>query len=72
MMDNGMYADLMTEMKGLDKSKFSDYYDLATLDIIQDIPVRFLHYNHLIENKKATGRNKDLLDIEELEKINSK
>ena len=72
MMDNGMYADLMTEMKGLDKSKFTDYYELATLDVIQDIPVRFLHYNHLIENKKATGRNKDLLDIEELEKINSK
>lgn len=72
MMDNGMYADLMTEMKGLDKSKFNDYYELATLDVIQDIPVRFLHYNHLIENKKATGRNKDLLDIEELEKINSK
>ena len=72
MMDNGMYADLMTEMKGLDKSKFNEYYELATLDVIQDIPVRFLHYNHLIENKKATGRNKDLLDIEELEKINSK
>ena len=36
---------------------------------IEGIPVRFLHYNHLIECKKAAGRPGDLLDIEELEKI---
>ncbi len=42
---------------------------MATVDIVNEIPVRFLQFNHLIENKKATGRNKDLLDIEELEKI---
>jgi hypothetical protein len=27
----------------------------------------FLHINHLIESKKATGRPKDLLDLAELE-----
>ena len=72
MMDNGMYADLMTEVKGLKQADFDEHFKMATVDIVNNIPVRFLHYNHLIENKKATGRNKDLLDIEELEKINSK
>ena len=72
MMDNGMYADLMTEVKGLKQADFDEHFKMATVDIVNNIPVRFLHYNHLIENKKATGRTKDLLDIEELEKINSK
>jgi hypothetical protein len=72
MMDNGMYADLMTEVKGLKQADFDEHFKMATVDIVNNVPVRFLHYNHLIENKKATGRNKDLLDIEELEKINSK
>lgn len=70
LMDNGMYADLMTEVKGLKQADFDEHYAMAIVDIVNEIPVRFLHYNHLIENKKATGRNKDLLDIEELEKIN--
>ena len=69
LMDNGMYADLMTEVKGLKQADFDKHFKMAAVDIINDIPVRFLHFNHLIENKKATGRNKDLLDIEELEKI---
>ncbi len=29
--------------------------------------VRVIHYNHLIESKKAAGRNKDLDDVEQLE-----
>jgi hypothetical protein len=70
MMDNGTYADLMTSIPGLPKENFNEYYDMATIEHVGDIPVRFLHYNHLIINKKATGRNKDLLDIEELEKLN--
>ena len=72
LMDNGMYADLMTKVKGLQQADFDEHFKMATVDIVNNVPVRFLHYNHLIENKKATGRNKDLLDIEELEKINSK
>jgi hypothetical protein len=70
MMDNGMYADLMTDIPGLEKSEFDTYYKMATVDIIDNIPVRFIHYNHLLENKIKTGRNKDLLDVDELKKIN--
>ncbi|GAA4319789.1 hypothetical protein [Compostibacter hankyongensis] len=70
MLDNGIYADLMTDIPGLEKERFDYYYDLATVDSIEDYTVRYLHYNHLLENKRATGRPKDMLDIDELEKIN--
>lgn len=71
MMDNGIYADLMTDIPGLEKAKFDSYYEMATVDIVDNIPVRFIHYNHLLENKIKTGRNKDLLDVDELKKINN-
>ncbi|XZF13993.1 hypothetical protein ACTHGU_19615 [Chitinophagaceae bacterium MMS25-I14] len=71
MMDGGIYADLMTEIPGLSKENFEEYYNTATVDFVDNVPVRFLHYNHLIQNKKQTARNKDLIDIEELEKIQS-
>lgn len=70
MMDEGIYADLMTNIPGLEKEQFDQYYEIATVDKIEDYEIRFLHYNHLIENKRATGRPKDILDINELEKIN--
>ncbi|MFL9481892.1 hypothetical protein ACI6Q2_03880 [Chitinophagaceae bacterium LWZ2-11] len=71
MMDNGIYADLMMDITGLEKAKFDSYYEMATVDIVDNIPVRFIHYNHLLENKMKTGRNKDLLDVDELKKINA-
>jgi hypothetical protein len=72
LMDSGMYADLMTEIPGLPKNEFEKQYRMALKEEINGIPIRFIHYNHLIKNKRATGRPKDLLDIEELEKINRK
>lgn len=72
MMDDGMYADLMTDIPGLDKNKFNQYFSMATIDTIDGVKVRFLHYNHLIANKKATGRPKDQLDVMELERIHQK
>lgn len=72
MMDDGMYADLMTDIPGLKKENFDEYFSMATVDVIDGSKVRFLHYNHLIDNKIATGRPKDKLDIEELHRINDK
>jgi len=71
MMDDGMYADLMTDINGLEQSDFDAYFEMATVDNVDGIIVRYLHYNHLIRNKEATGRTKDLLDIEELKRINN-
>ena len=65
----GFKLDVMTSVKGLESIGFEECYNYAVIAEIETLPVRFLHYNHLITCKKATGRPKDLLDIEELEKI---
>lgn len=70
MMDDGMYADLMTDVPGLEKENYDEYLNMATVDLVQGFEIKFLHYNHLLENKKATNRPKDRLDVEELERIN--
>lgn len=70
MMDDGMYADLMTDIPGLDKENYDEYLTMATVDVVNGFEIRFLHYNHLLENKRATNRAKDRLDVEELERIN--
>ena len=64
--------DIMTSVKGLEDTSFTQLLEQAYITEIHDIPVYFLDYNSLIKAKKATGRPKDLLDIEELEKINKK
>jgi len=72
MMDSGMYADFMTSIPGLNPEDFDEHYNMATIQEIKGIKMRYIHYDHLIQNKKATGRPKDLLDVQELERINKK
>ena len=69
MLDNGIYADLMTDIPGLTQSEFDNYLQWATVDQLESYVIRFLSYRHLIQNKEATRRNKDLLDVEELKRI---
>jgi hypothetical protein len=59
----------MTSMKGLESLSFDDCYESARIADLDGVLVPFLHINHLIANKKAVGRPKDLLDVIELEKI---
>ena len=61
--------DIMTSVKGLENKLFSELIKQATITEINDVPVYFLDYENLIIAKKAANRPKDLLDIEELEKI---
>jgi predicted nucleotidyltransferase len=64
--------DIMTSVKGLENSTFDELLDKAYIIEINDISVYFLDYENLIKAKKAANRPKDILDIEELEKINKK
>lgn len=64
--------DIMTSVKGLENSTFDQLLKKAYITEINDIPVYFLDYENLIKTKKASNRPKDILDIEELEKINKK
>ena len=68
-LNSGIELDIMTDLKGLDQSMFDECYEIAPTAFIKEIPLKFLHINQLIEAKKASGRPKDLWDIEELEKI---
>ncbi|MEQ8417526.1 MAG: nucleotidyltransferase [Imperialibacter sp.] len=69
MMDDGMYVDLMAQIPGIDPLAFDA--DLAQCEtaIIQGVPVFYIGFRQLLMNKESTGRNKDLLDLEELRKI---
>jgi hypothetical protein len=64
--------DIMTSVKGLENSSFEQLLKQAYIVEISETPVYFLDYNNLIKAKKASNRPKDILDIEELEKINNK
>ena len=62
--------DIMTSVKGLDNTSFEILLEKANIIDIGGIPVYFIDYDSLLISKKAANRPKDLLDIEELEKIN--
>lgn len=64
--------DIMTSVKGLENNTFEELLQKAYIVEISGTPVYFLDYDNLIKAKKAANRPKDILDIEELEKINKK
>lgn len=64
--------DIMTSVKGLENNTFEQLLKKAYITEISDTLVYFLDYENLIIAKKAANRPKDLLDIEELEKLNDK
>lgn len=57
--------DILTELKGLD---FSGAFEHSTIHNIENIKIRVLHLDDLIKAKKASGRLKDLDDIEKLKR----
>jgi hypothetical protein len=65
----GIELDIMTSMKGLEDENFDTCYAMSNKATIEGIEIPFLHINHLIANKKAVNRPKDLLDVVYLEKI---
>ncbi len=69
---NGFPMDIMTSVKGLEHLTFDKCYALASIAQIEDVSVRFLHFNHLLQSKKAANRSKDqivVLALEEIRKI---
>jgi len=55
--------DIITQLKGLD---FDEAYAQATDTEIEGITLRLIHFNDLIQAKRAAGRAKDINDIENL------
>ncbi len=59
---------VLNKIKGVE---FSEAYPLCKTFIPNNVEVRYIHLNHLIQAKKAAGRFKDKADIEELNKRNT-
>jgi len=66
----GLRLDIMTTVKGLEDKSFSSLLEDATIVKIGETPVYFIDYDNLIIAKKAANRPKDILDIEELNRLN--
>ncbi len=64
--------DIMTSVKGIENLSFKELLEKAYIAEINSIPVYFIDYDNLIIAKRAANRPKDILDIEELEKVNKK
>ena len=57
-------VDILTDLTGI---RFADAWANRVRGPFGDIEVDFLDRTHFIANKRATGRTKDLADIESLE-----
>ncbi len=68
---NGIELDILTKMKGLEDISFGECLLQASFAELEGVSIPFLHINQLIENKRATNRPKDQIDVIELEKIKS-
>ncbi len=55
--------DIITTLKGVE---FSQAYVAATEVQVDGLPVRLIHYEHLIQAKKAAGRPRDQNDLDNL------
>ena len=58
--------DILTDISGV---SFKEAYESSKLYEDEGLKIRCIHINELIKNKKATGRLKDLGDVDMLEKI---
>ena len=57
--------DLMTSVKGLN---FEEAYNNSQIHSIEGLKIRVVHYTDLIKAKQASGRARDIDDIEKLKK----
>jgi hypothetical protein len=55
--------EILTTISGLE---FADAYKKRVVDLIDEIPVSLISLDHLKTNKLASGRLKDLADLENL------
>lgn len=59
--------DLLTFLTGVD---FAECAQRAVAATYEGVPVKVIGLDDLLKNKRATGRDKDLLDVKEFERRN--
>ena len=55
--------DIITELKGL---AFEQAWPAAKLVVVEGLPMRLIHYQHLVQAKQAAGRPRDQNDLDNL------
>jgi len=58
-----MRLEILTTISGV---SFEDCYANRTIDVVDGVEINFISISHLRANKKASGRHKDLNDLENL------
>lgn len=66
---HGFTLDMGHSLKAFEAVDFDACYDRAVDATFDDVPFKVIHLNDLITEKLATGRPKDLGDVDELTKI---
>lgn len=61
--------DLIVQLEGLD---FETCFAQRQEAVFEDLPINFIGYDDLIKNKRSTGRLKDKLDAQTLDKKSKK
>jgi hypothetical protein len=69
LLDGGMELDIFNELPGFETVPFHKIRSESAISTIFDLQIPFLHINQLLHSKRITNRPKDIIDIEELEKI---
>ncbi len=70
LLESGVYIDMMCELQFFKKEHFDESYEKAEVFLIENnIPLKIIHLNRLIEEKKKSSRPKDRDDAEKLELI---
>ncbi len=62
----GMPPVCIEILKSVKGAEFNAAYTISKIYEEDDLPIRFIHLNTLLDAKKAAGRHKDLDDIEKL------
>lgn len=65
----GVEPDRIDILQGIAGVEFEEAWQQATVGSIEGLPVRFISREHLIANKLAAGRPRDLGDVDELRKF---
>ena len=55
--------DIITTLKGLD---FAEAYAQASDTVVEGLTVRLIHYQHLLQAKRAAGLPRDQNDLDNL------
>ena len=62
---SSVWIDLLTSLSGLE---FAAAWETRQRHRVEDLELPFLGYEALLQNKRATARSKDLVDVEVLER----